>query len=80
MDGLLQDIPGVVVYIDDVIITGKTNKDHLQLLKMVLKWIEDAGMLLKKDKCCFMTKSVSYLGYIIDAEGLHPTKEKLQAI
>ena len=47
---------------------------------MVLKWIEDAGMLLKKDKCCFMTKSVSYLGHIIDAEELHPTEEKLQAI
>ena len=42
--------------------------------------MEDAGMLLKKDKCCFMTKSVSYLGHIIDAEELHPTEEKLQAI
>ena len=27
-----------------------------------------------------MTKSVSYLGYVIDAEGLHPTEKKLQAI
>ena len=47
---------------------------------MVLKCMEDAEMLLKKDKSCFMTKTVSYLGYVIDAEGLHPTKEKLQAI
>ena len=62
MEGLLQDIPGVVVYIDDVLITDKTNEDHLQSLEMVLKWMEDAGMLLKKDKCCFMTKSVPYLG------------------
>ena len=80
MEGLLRDISGVVVYIDDILITGKTNEDHLQSLETVLKRMEDAGILLKKDKCCFMTKSVSYLGYVIDAEGLHPTEEKLQAI
>ena len=80
MEGLLQDIPGVVVYIDDFLITCKTNEDHLQSFETLLKRMEDAGMLLKKDKCCFMTKSVSYLGYVIDAEGLHPTEEKLQAI
>ena len=80
MEGLLQDIPGVVVYIDDFLITCKTNEDHLQSFETLLKRMEDAGMLLKKDKCCFMTKSVSYLGYVIDAEGLHPTEKKLQAI
>ena len=80
MEGLHQNIPGVVVYIDDVLITGKTDEDHLNLLEMVLKRMEDPGMLLNKDKYCFMTKSVSYLGYIIDAEGLRHTEEKLQAI
>ena len=62
IEGLLQNILGVVVYSDDVLIAGKTNKDHLKSLDTVLKWMEDAGMLLNKDKCCFMTKSVSYLG------------------
>ena len=68
------------MYIDDILITGKTDEDHLNLLEMVLKRMEDLGMLLNKDKCCFMTTSVSYLGYIIDTEGLHHTEEKLQAI
>ena len=31
MDNLVQGIPGVVVYIDDVLITGPTNEEHLHL-------------------------------------------------
>ena len=60
--------------------TGKTDADHLESLETVLKRMEEAGMLLKKEKCSFMSKSVSYLGYTIDEDRLQPTKEKLQAI
>ena len=50
MEGLLQDIPGVVVYIDDVLVTSKTDADHLKSLETVLKRMEEARMLLKKEK------------------------------
>jgi hypothetical protein len=46
----------------------------------VLKWLQDAGLHLKKEKCCFMAKSVQYLGHIIDAEGLHPITDKIEAV
>ena len=80
MESLLQNIPGVIVYVDDVLITGKNDEEHLKSLEMVLKRIEDAGMLLKKEKCVFMAKSVSYLGHIIDPQGLHPTQDIVDAI
>ena len=34
----------------------------------------------EKEKCAFMTKSVNYMGYKIDSEGLRPLKEKVSAI
>ena len=80
MDTLLSDLPGVIVYLDDVLITGKTNEDHMRSLDTVLTRIQEAGLLLKKEKCLFMEKSVMYLGHTIDANGLHPITEKVEAI
>ena len=80
MESLLQNIPGVIVYINDVLITGENDEEHLKSLERVLKQIEDVGMLLKRGKCVFMVKSVSYLRYIIDSQGLHPTQDKVDAI
>ena len=37
MESLLQDIAGVVVYLDGVLITGRTKEEHLKSLQLVLK-------------------------------------------
>ena len=50
MDNLVQGIPGVVVYIHDVLITGPTNEEHLKSLE-VLKCMKEAGLKLQQDKC-----------------------------
>ena len=80
MENLLQDIPGVVVYIDDVLITGPDESGHMVALEEVLRRTEQAGLRLSKGKCWFMASSVEYLGYKINAEGLHPLPEKVRAI
>ena len=72
MVNLLQDIPRVVVYIDDVLITGHEESTHMAALEEVLKRMEQAGLRLSKSKCWFIAPSVEYLGYKIDADGLHP--------
>ena len=80
MEGLLKDITGVIVYLDDVLITWKTDDEHLRSLEEVLRRFEETGLFLKKQKCEFMTDSFTYLGHIIDANGLHPIKEKIEAL
>ena len=80
MESLLHDIPSVMVYLDDILITGRTDAEHIETLDKVLGRLEDAGLRLKRNKCVFMAESVNYLGHRIDQEGLHPTEEKLEAV
>ena len=80
MEGILNGIPGVSVYIDDILVTGKTNTEHLKNLEEVLSRLERAGLRLKRSKCAFMLPSIEYLGHRISAEGLQPTQEKVRAI
>ena len=73
-------IPKVVVYLDDILISGVNEEDHLSNLEEVLQRVQEAGLKLKREKCKFMMSSVTYLGHRIDAQGLHPLPEKVTAI
>ena len=80
MEKLLHGIPGVVVYIDDILVSSPTTDEHLTSLEEVLKRLHSANLRAKKSKCRFLVSSVSYLGYRLDGEGLHPLPEKVKAI
>ena len=77
MESMLHDIPNVVVYIDDILITGASEKEHLEMLDRVLQRLETAGLHVKKHKCKFMVPSVENVSYQIDAKGLHPLPDKV---
>ena len=80
MDQILQGIPGVFCYLDDIIVTGSTLKEHLERLATVLKRLEEYGLKAKREKCKFFRSSLEYLGHVISAEGLHQSPKKVKAI
>ena len=80
MEGLVQDLPCICVYFDDILVTGASKKDHLNNLEAVLARLKSAGFRMKKHKCSFLLPSVEYLGHEITAEELKPSKRKAQAI
>ena len=59
-----------VIYLDDVIVFGKTFDEHLNRLDEVLNRFRDAGLKLKPKKCEFFQKEVQFLGYMVSQEGL----------
>lgn len=56
MEGLLKGIPLVVVHLDDILVSGEDEADHLKNLAEVLSRLEEAGLLLKRSNCAFMQK------------------------
>lgn len=80
MSGLLQGIPGVVEFFDDILISTATEEEHLKALAEVLSRLSKKNSRVKKPKCKFMVPSIHFLGYEIDAQGLHPLPDKVKAI
>ena len=80
MDELLKGIPGVAVFLDDILVSGSSHAEHESRLCEVLSRLECVGLKLHPTKCSFGVSRVTYLGFSIDASGLKPTKEKLEAI
>ena len=80
MENLLQGIPGVCVYIDDILVTGCTEEEHLDNLTEVLRRLAEAGMRLKKEKCVYLLPAVECLGHTISAEGLSTSEAKVRGI
>ena len=80
MEKLLQGIPGVVVYFDDILVTGENEERHLASLTEVLDRLKQSGLRLKRNKCRFLAPAVEYLGYKIDRYGLHALPDKIAAI
>ncbi|KAL2095791.1 hypothetical protein ACEWY4_007939 [Coilia grayii] len=80
MEGLLAGIDHVVVYLDDILLTGVSEDQHLRTLDLVLSRLEEAGLRLKRSKCVFMAPEVEYLGHKISSKGLQPLEKKVQAI
>ena len=66
MENLLQGIPYVTVRVDDILVLGANDEEHITNLEEVLKRLSNTGARLKKSKCMFMASEVTYLGQRIN--------------
>ena len=79
MAQVLQGIPGVIYFIDDILVTGHTKIEHEANLRQVLDRIREYGLRLKKSKCLFFQKELEFLGHLISREGM-PTQSRIRNV
>ncbi|XP_055589292.1 uncharacterized protein K02A2.6-like [Uranotaenia lowii] len=80
MEQILQDIPGVTIFIDDIRVTGPDDRTHLLRLEEVLKRLDAHNMRANREKCDFFADNIEYCGYRIDRHGVHKLRSKIDAI
>ena len=74
------DTDDIMAYLDDVICFHSTFKEHLQGIRRLFQMIRESGFKLSGKKCQFATRSVKFLGHVIDKAGVRPLPEKLEII
>ena len=80
MAQVLSGLSGVVYYIDNILVTGRTREEHATNLQAILQRIREHGLRLKKSKCQFFTKEMEFLGHNMSPEGVKPTKSHIKGI
>ena len=76
----LLGVQGVEVYIDDVIIHWKDQKEHDEALQSTLTALQGAGFRLNMDKCAFGKSQVKAFGHLVGATGIKLDPGNIAAI
>lgn len=74
------NLEGVGVFQDDIIVVGKTVKQHNDCLYKLFCVLSESGLRIKSKKCCFLENVIEYLGHKIDKQGLHTLTKHTDAI
>ncbi|XP_058116009.1 uncharacterized protein K02A2.6-like [Anopheles ziemanni] len=80
MDAMLAGLNRTSGYMDDVVVGGRTEREHDENLLNLFRRIEDYGFTIRAEKCAFKMTQIEYLGFIVDSQGLRPNPEKIAVI
>jgi hypothetical protein len=69
-----------LIYMDDVIIPGKTVPESLSRLEHVFQRLATANLKLKPSKCVFFQKSIKVLGHVVSEDGVSTDPDKTAAV
>ncbi|GFU14060.1 retrovirus-related Pol polyprotein from transposon 297 [Trichonephila clavipes] len=72
IDLILKPVIGKFVneYTDDAIISSPSFTHHVEHIREIFRLVQDARLILNKDKCKFGCDELNYLGLVISKEGI----------
>ena len=69
-----------LVYLDDIIVVGKSFDDHLKNLEEVFKRLASSGLKLSPKKCHLCQEKVHYLGHVVSSQGVAVDPQKTKTV
>ena len=70
----------LLVYLDDLIIHGKSLDEAEERLFRTLDGLRAFGLILDPKKCKFFQTKVTHLGHVVTKDGIFPDPEKISAL
>nr|XP_037276019.1 uncharacterized protein K02A2.6-like [Rhipicephalus microplus] len=77
---MFEGLPGVRVYVDDVLIWGDSKEEHDERVIAVLRRAQEEGLTFNPAKCVFCTTQVAFLGDVIERDGIRPDPDVIESI
>lgn len=74
------DIPGVVIYFDDILIASDTLEEHDKILQAVIERAKKLNIRFNKEKIQFKQNHVKYLGHIFSQDGISADEDRIKSI
>ncbi|GJS50616.1 putative reverse transcriptase domain-containing protein [Tanacetum coccineum] len=70
----------VIVFIDDILIYSRNEKEHDEHLKTILEMLKKEELYAKFSMCEFWINTVKFFGHMIDRSGIHVDPAKIEAV
>lgn len=80
LEQILSECENTINYIDDIVIFGRTEKEHDDALTKVLSVLKSRNVLLNSQKCKFKVKQITFLGHTLSESGIEPEVDKVESI
>ncbi|KAL0150690.1 hypothetical protein M9458_053994, partial [Cirrhinus mrigala] len=80
MTTVLAGIPGVVIYLDDIVVHGPTVDIHNERLNKVFDTLAKHNLTLNAEKCLFAVPVIELVGFKLSEQGISPLQSNIEAI
>ncbi|KAJ8368319.1 hypothetical protein SKAU_G00083470 [Synaphobranchus kaupii] len=80
MNTILAGIPGVAVYLDDIVVHAPDMSTHDERLHRVFVALLGNSLTLNSEKCSFAAAAIDFVGFRLTAKGIAPLLSNVDAI
>ena len=83
MNEILRDLVNeskVAVFVDDILVGTKTEKEHDEIIEEILRRLEENNLYVKLEKCIWKVRKIGFLGVVIGPNGIEMEKEKVNRV
>jgi len=83
MNEILRDLINegkVTVFVDNILVETETEKGHDEIVKEILRRLEENDLYIKPEKCVWKVRKIGFLGVVIRPNGIEMEKEKVDGV